>query len=167
MSPNRTRFEDRSIHCGCNHMVNEYTSLFFWGGGGGISFSWPRQMYRKSYFTVLEVDIGGSILTRCSSFYVVGKALLQCKRLNFSVGCYLVLKVVAKLTYLVAIIGGHVTTKLPHILRFMTKQNSIRSKALIMPLTIWNCVLSYKKKNYLSENLLVLPRNYFQNRIPR
>ena len=51
--------------------------------------------------------------------------------------------VAAKLTYLAAIIGGHVTAKLPHILRFMTKQNSIWSKALIMPLTIWNCVLSY------------------------
>ena len=30
----------------------------------------------------------------------------------------------------------------------MTKQNSIWSKALIMPLTIWNCVLSYKQGNY-------------------
>ena len=35
-----------------------------------------------------------------------------------------------------------------------------------MPMTIWNCVLSYKKKNYFSENWLVLTRNYFQNRIP-
>ena len=35
-----------------------------------------------------------------------------------------------------------------------------------MPLTIWNCVLSCKRKNYFSENLLVLQRNYFQNRIP-
>ena len=61
---------------------------------------------------------------------------------------YLVFKVVAKLTCLVAIIGCHVTAKLPHIVRFMTKQNSIWSKALIMPLTIWYCVLSYKKKNY-------------------
>ena len=76
--------------------------------------------------------------------------------------CYLVFKVVAKLTYLVAIIGGHVTAKLPHIVRFMIKQNSIWSKALIMPLTTWNCVLSYKKKNYFSENWLVLPRNYFR-----
>ena len=33
----------------------------------------------------------------------------------------------------------------------MTKQNSIWSKALIMLLTIWNCVLSYKKKNYFSK----------------
>ena len=41
------------------------------------------------------------------------------------------------------------------------------SKALIMPLTIWNCVLSCKKKNYFSENWLVLTRNHFQNRIPR
>ena len=88
----------------------------------------------------------------------------------FFCACYLVFKVVAKLTYLVAIIGGHVTAKLPaklpHIVKFMTQQNSIWSKALIMPLTIWNYVLSYKK-NYFSENRLVLPRNYFQNSIPR
>ena len=61
----------------------------------------------------------------------------------------------------------HVIARLPPIVRFMTKQNSIWSKALIMPLTIWNCVLSYKQKNYFSENRLVLPRNYFHNRIPR
>ena len=79
----------------------------------------------------------------------------------------MVFKVVAKLTYLVAIIGGHVTAKLPHIVRFMTKQNSVWSKALLMPLIIWNCVMSYKKKNYFCEKRLVLPRNYFQNRIPR
>ena len=36
--------------------------------------------------------------------------------------CYLVLKVVAKLTYLVAIIGGHNTARLPPIIRFMTKK---------------------------------------------
>ena len=36
-----------------------------------------------------------------------------------------------------------------------------------MPLTIWNCVLSYKQKSYFSENQLVLYRNYFHNRIPR
>ena len=57
--------------------------------------------------------------------------------------CYPIFKVVAKLTYVVAIIGGHVTARLLPIIRFMTKQNSIWSKALIMPLTIWNCVLSY------------------------
>ena len=28
-----------------------------------------------------------------------------------------------------------------------------------MPLTIWNWFLSYKQKNYFSENRLVLPRN--------
>ena len=80
--------------------------------------------------------------------------------------CYPVFKVVAKLT---VIIGGHVTAKLHvrHIVRFITKQNSIWSKALIMPLILWNCVSSYKKKTYFSENRLVLPRNYFQNRIPR
>ena len=79
----------------------------------------------------------------------------------------LVFKVVAKLTYLVAITGGHETARLPPMVSFMTKQNSIWSKALIMPLTIWNCVLSYKHKNYFSENWLALPRNYFHNRIPR
>ena len=40
----------------------------------------------------------------------------------------------------------HVTAGLPPIVKFKTKQNSIWSKALIMPLTIWNCVLSYKHK---------------------
>ena len=61
---------------------------------------------------------------------------------------------------LVATIGGHTTAWLPPIIRFMTKQNSIWSKALIMPLTIWNCVLSYQWNNYCSENQLVLPRKY-------
>ena len=42
----------------------------------------------------------------------------------------LVFKVVAKLTYLV-IMGGHVTARLPPIIRFMIKQNCIWSKALI------------------------------------
>ena len=30
-----------------------------------------------------------------------------------------------------------------------------------MPLTIWNYVLFYKKKNNFSENWFVIPRNYF------
>ena len=77
------------------------------------------------------------------------------------------IKVVVKLRYLVATIGGLVTAQLPSIARFMTKQNSIWSKALSMPLTIWNCALSYKQKNYFSENKLVLLRNYFHNRISR
>ena len=62
--------------------------------------------------------------------------------------CYLEYKIVAKLTYVVAIFGGHVTAGLPPIVIFKTKQNSIWSKALIMRLTIWNCVLSYKRKNF-------------------
>ena len=66
--------------------------------------------------------------------------------------CYLEFKSVAKLTYLVAIIGGHVTAWLPPIVRYMTKQNFKWSKALIMPLTRWNLCLSYKQKNYFSEN---------------
>ena len=36
-----------------------------------------------------------------------------------------------------------------------------------MPLTIWYCVLSYKQRNYFSENRLILPRNYFHDRIAR
>ena len=76
---------------------------------------------------------------------------------------YLIFKVGEKLTYLEAIIGGHVTARVQPIVRFMTKQESIWSKELIMPLTIWNCVLTYKHKIKFSENL---PRNYFQIRIP-
>ena len=79
-------------------------------------------------------------------------------------------KVVAKLTYLVAIIGGYVTAKLPaklpHIVKCMTKQNSTWSKALIMPLTIWNYVLSYKKKNYFSENGLFFQEITFRTEFP-
>ena len=33
-----------------------------------------------------------------------------------------------------------------------------------MPLTIWNCVLSYKQNSNFSERQLALPRNYFYNR---
>ena len=69
-------------------------------------------------------------------------------------------KVVAKLTYPVANIGGHAIAELPAFVRFMTKHNSIWSKALIMPFTIWNCVLSHQQKNNFSENGHVLPRNY-------
>ena len=64
----------------------------------------------------------------------------------------------SKLTYLVANIGGCTTAYLPPIIRSMTKQNSIWSKALVM---------SNKQKNYFSKNWFVLPRYYFQNRIPR
>ena len=35
-----------------------------------------------------------------------------------------------------------------------------------MPLTIWNCVLSYKKKNYFSENRLVLQEITFRTEFP-
>ena len=56
----------------------------------------------------------------------------------------MVFKAVAKLTYLAAVLGDHVTAWLPPIIRFMTKQNSVWSKALIMPLTIWNCVCLIK-----------------------
>ena len=67
-------------------------------------------------------------------------------------------KVVAKLTYPVPNIGGRVIAQLPSFVRF---------KALIIPLTIWTCVLSYQQKNNVSENGHFLPRNYFHNRIPR
>ena len=76
-------------------------------------------------------------------------------------------KVVAKLTFPVANIAGHVIAHLPSLVRFMTKHISVRSKALIMPLTIWHCVLSYQQKNDFSENGHVFPRNYLHNRIPR
>ena len=49
----------------------------------------------------------------------------------------------SKLTYLVAKIGGCITILLPPaliVVKFKAKQNSIWSKALTMPLTIWNCV---------------------------
>ena len=74
---------------------------------------------------------------------------------------------VAKLTYPVVNIGGRVIAQLPSFVRFMIKHDSIWSKALIMPLIIWNCVLSYQQKNNFSENGHVLPRNFFHNRIPR
>ena len=64
-------------------------------------------------------------------------------------------------TYLVANTGGPVT-----VVRLMTKQNSIWSKALIMPLTIWNSVLSNKQNNYFNGKHLALLRNYFHNRFP-
>ena len=35
-----------------------------------------------------------------------------------------------------------------------------------MPLTMQNCVLSYKQSNYFSEKQLALTRNYFHNRFP-
>ena len=44
----------------------------------------------------------------------------------------MVFEEVAKLIYLVAIIGGHVIAQLPLIVRFMTKQNCVWSKALII-----------------------------------
>ena len=59
-------------------------------------------------------------------------------------------KVGSKLTYLVAKIGGHVIAHLPSVqvvVRFKTKQNPIWSKALTMPLTIWNYVKSYKQSS--------------------
>ena len=75
---------------------------------------------------------------------------------------------VAKLTYPVAVIGGHVAAQLPPIVRFMTKHNSVWSEALIMPLTLWNCVLSdkQKQKSYFSENLHVLQEITFITEFP-
>ena len=42
----------------------------------------------------------------------------------------------------------------------MAKHNSIWSKKLVMPLTIWNCVLSYPQKNNFSENLNMLQMGF-------
>ena len=64
------------------------------------------------------------------------------------------IKVGSKLTYLVGKIGGHLKAHLSPILvivRLRTKQYSTGSKALIMPLTIWNYVWSYKQKLFFSK----------------
>ena len=67
----------------------------------------------------------------------------------------------------VANICDIVVVELPPFVRFLTKHNSIWSKALIIHLTIWNCVLSYQQKNTCSDNWHVFSRNYFHNRNPR
>ena len=66
-------------------------------------------------------------------------------------------KVVTNQTYPVANIGGHVIAQLPFFIKFITTHNSLWSKALIMPLTIRHCVLSYQQKNNFSENGHALP----------
>ena len=71
---------------------------------------------------------------------------------------YLVFKVVAKLKYLAAIIGGHVLAWLPPIVRYMTKQNSIWSKALK-----WNCVLSDK---HIFQEITFIPEFPGSNFLP-
>ena len=35
-----------------------------------------------------------------------------------------------------------------------------------MPLTIWNCVSSYKQKKSFSQNRLLLPSHYFATELP-
>ena len=83
---------------------------------------------------------------------VLGKVVSyggQCWRLTFFVGGnYLVFKVVVKLTYLLAIIGGHSQpfdqTKF-HVVEGI--DNAFDHMEL--------CFLSYKQKNYFSENWLV------------
>ena len=75
------------------------------------------------------------VLVKNNYYYIICVLNHQYQKFTFSAStCYLVFKVVAKLTYLVAIIGDHVTAQLLPIVRFTTKQNSIWSKALIMPL---------------------------------
>ena len=64
--------------------------------------------------------------------------------------------------YLVANTGGPVTSHCQ--VNDITKFHM--DKSLIMPLTIWNCVLLYKQNNYFSEKQLALPRNFFHNRFP-
>ena len=94
----------------------------------------------------------------------------RCKKLTFSVGS----------KYLLPGIYGSSKTNIPGSnfrwpcnsqltinCQIKTKHNSIWSKALIMPLTLWNCVLSYKHKIFFSENQLAVPKNFFHNRIPR
>ena len=61
----------------------------------------------------------------------------------FAGGKYLLPGIIG-ITYPVANIGDSVIAQLPPFVRYMTKHNSIWSKALIMPLTIWNYVLSYQ-----------------------
>ena len=58
------------------------------------------------------------------------------------------------------------TADLQSIVRFKTKQNSIWSKALIMPLIIWKCVLSHKHKIIFSENQLAVPKITFITECP-
>ena len=81
-----------------------------------------------------------------SSHIALRKAKIVCK---FGLSECNRIKVVAKLKDLVAIIEGHVTAQLPSSVRFMTKQISIWSKALITPLNLWNCALSYKQGSFL------------------
>ena len=81
---------------------------------------------------------------------------------------YLVLKVVAKLAHLVAIIGGHVTAQFPPIVKFITKHNSILSKALIMPLTIWNrvCLINKRISSFSVQILLFFQEITFITEFP-
>ena len=65
---------------------------------------------------------------------VFGHVILSVRNLLFlwvASTCYLVFKVVAKLTYLVAIIGGHVTARSPPIGIFMTKPQFHLVKGII------------------------------------
>ena len=55
-----------------------------------------------------------------------------------------------KNTFPVGNISGRGIVKLPSFVRFTTKHYSIWSKALIMPLNIWNSVLSYQQNNNIS-----------------
>ena len=86
----------------------------------------------KTTTTITEKHRYG-ILFGCHAFQSVAYKLVS--EINFFCGyqlpssCYLVFKVVTKLTYLVAILGGHVTAWLPPIIRFMTKQNSMVDNA--------------------------------------
>ena len=66
--------------------------------------------------------------------------------INFFADCKLLLpgaEVGSKITYLVAKNGCHITAHMSPalvVVGFKTKQNSIWSNALKVPLTIWNCV---------------------------
>ena len=68
----------------------------------------------------------------------------------------------SKSNKLVAITGG-----LPPIIRFMTKQKSVRSNALIMPLTgIVFCPISRRIISVII-GLFFQKKKYFHNKIPR
>ena len=43
-------------------------------------------------------------------------------------------------------IDGHINSPVTTNVRFMTEHNSIWSEALIMPVTIWKCVLSFSRR---------------------
>ena len=123
--------------------TGETRGLFLSGVQEKLSHTWYLSLF--SFCTVLENNI----------FLLVASA------------CYLVFKVVAKLTYLVAIIGGHACNSIVTAHCQIYNQTKFHLvKSLIMPLTIRNCVLSYKKKNCFSKIGLFLQEITFRTEFP-